>query len=289
MGARLSLRPPLGEEHDLAPPGEPAAPIRSYAVCSTQRSGSGLLCRALASTGVVGVPTEYFLPAIRRELSERWRCGSALSDYAAALHRHRTTPAGIFGAKLHWDQLRDLRAEALGMAAGGPGFDISAEALLEVFPRPLFVRLVRRDLDRQAVSFWQAFQRATFSLVADADPGRLGRVRYSFAGIRRCREQLALADAHWDRFLRVNDVERMEVEYEPFVHDFEGTVRRVVERILGQPFTDAIRPAASRRMSDEHTEQLLARFLHDLGRRPPRSPLSLSDRARLRLRGRRSV
>jgi len=33
----------------------------SYLVCANQRSGTELLCRALAATGVAGRPQEYFL------------------------------------------------------------------------------------------------------------------------------------------------------------------------------------------------------------------------------------
>src|SRR4051794_33551393 len=35
-------------------------PTCSYLVCATPRSGSTLLCEALKSTGVAGVPEEYF-------------------------------------------------------------------------------------------------------------------------------------------------------------------------------------------------------------------------------------
>src|ERR1700742_1370636 len=35
-------------------------PERAFIVCSTQRSGSTLLCNLLASTGVAGDPQEYF-------------------------------------------------------------------------------------------------------------------------------------------------------------------------------------------------------------------------------------
>jgi LPS sulfotransferase NodH len=33
----------------------------SYLVCASQRSGTELLCRGLAATGVAGCPQEYFL------------------------------------------------------------------------------------------------------------------------------------------------------------------------------------------------------------------------------------
>jgi hypothetical protein len=36
-------------------------PKASYLVCASQRSGTELLCRGLAATGVAGCPREYFL------------------------------------------------------------------------------------------------------------------------------------------------------------------------------------------------------------------------------------
>jgi trehalose 2-sulfotransferase len=36
-------------------------PKVSYLVCASQRSGTELLCRCLAATGVAGCPQEYFL------------------------------------------------------------------------------------------------------------------------------------------------------------------------------------------------------------------------------------
>ena len=36
------------------------SPDRSYLVCSTPRSGSALVCQALAQSGVAGRPEEYF-------------------------------------------------------------------------------------------------------------------------------------------------------------------------------------------------------------------------------------
>jgi LPS sulfotransferase NodH len=38
-----------------------AEPLSSYLVCASQRSGTTMLCRALADTGIAGAPDEYFL------------------------------------------------------------------------------------------------------------------------------------------------------------------------------------------------------------------------------------
>ena len=48
-------------------------PKTSYLVCGNQRSGTTLLCSALADTGVAGRPDEYFL-AVNEAEQPGWRC-----------------------------------------------------------------------------------------------------------------------------------------------------------------------------------------------------------------------
>ena len=66
----------VGDGTRLQPPRAP------YLVCSTPRSGSSLLCDALALTGRMGAPIEYFNPDHRRALSERWGISPQLASYA---------------------------------------------------------------------------------------------------------------------------------------------------------------------------------------------------------------
>ncbi len=55
--------------------------------------------------------------AAQRRGSEPLLCGSAREAYVRALHARRSTPDGLFAAKLHWGQLVRIRAGA----AAGPG------------------------------------------------------------------------------------------------------------------------------------------------------------------------
>jgi trehalose 2-sulfotransferase len=164
-------------ELDTSPPRDPDLPATVYVVCSTPRSGSGLLCRGLAATGLAGTPAEYFNSNQRAPLSARWRAGEDLCAYVRALRAHRTSPAGVLGVKIHSDQLEHLSCE---LGEPDPG-----ELLPRLFPDALYVHLEREDVDRQAVSLWSALQTGIWSEQASMPPGVPADVPYSFEEHRR--------------------------------------------------------------------------------------------------------
>jgi len=169
-------------------------PDRSYLVCATPRSGSTLVCHALEETGVAGHPEEYF-EALRHSgparaaprntssgsrtsrsatTSARRAIGSEPPAPLAALEprrlrplprmggrRGRTTPNGIFGAKLMWGYF----GEVISLLRNVPEYrDVAAR---RAPPRPIFrnltfVRVVRANKVRQAVSLWKAVQTANW-------------------------------------------------------------------------------------------------------------------------------
>ena len=166
-------------------------PDSSYIVCATPRSGSTLVCHALAETGVAGRPEEYFEalrhsgrprrpeeyfigvedPSIRDHLGER-AIGSEPTPRSplwsrAAYDRYLewacevgTTANGVFAAKLMWGYFGDF----VSLLRNIPAYrDIPlAELLPTVFPDLTLVRVVRANKVRQAVSLWKAVQTATW-------------------------------------------------------------------------------------------------------------------------------
>jgi trehalose 2-sulfotransferase len=125
----------------------------SYLVCASPRSGTELLCRCLAATGVVGRPQEYFLAEDPAKLPD-WRfweegpyaAGHDVSDresYLSLVYRLGTTPNGVFGAKIHWNTLRWALAKFSEM----PRFaDLDRGAILRTaFPDLRVVDVTRRD------------------------------------------------------------------------------------------------------------------------------------------------
>ena len=245
-----------GPEHDIR--GGQRRPERSYVICSTPRSGSGLLCRALAGTGVLGVPDEYFNEVTRDTLAQRWGCAGDLDSYVDAVHAHRTTSTGLFGTKLHWDQLVNLRSEAYDVAPDWARPDTPRALLDRVFPEARFVRIIRMDVDRQAVSFWRALESNVWS-VPRGEELPPATVAYSYEGIDRARRQIETAELCWDRLLRSLGVTPLVVSYEALTASFAQTVERVAAHVAPGVDIDVPEPA-SRALADDHSAELLDRF-----------------------------
>jgi LPS sulfotransferase NodH len=247
-------------------------PHRSYFVCATPRSGSTVLCRSLAATGVAGRPEEYFerlrhsgLPREPREYFEGTEDPGVLDllpptrtgDPAACeLDRvlpgalaHGTTPNGVFATKLMWAYFGDLLAR-LGTTPDGPAI----EALEPLFGRLSWIHVTRRDKVAQAVSLWRAVQTRAWSA---NDPPEAEPV-YDARGIAHLRDRLVGQDAAWRDWFAAKGIRAVVVEYERFAEDHTATLRGVlahlgleVERIPDPPMD---------RQGDARSDRWVARF-----------------------------
>lgn len=251
-------------------------PEQSYLVCATPRSGSTLVCQALSETGVAGRPEEYF-EALRHSgrprrpeeyfegvddrslldhLGERgvgsdppqrsplWS-RAAYDRYLDWAKEAGTTPNGVFGAKLMWGYFGDF----VSLLRNVPAYSTLplAGLLPEVFPNLQFVRVVRANKVRQAVSLWKAVQTATWrqedassgggvtdagdppykSFLADHRP----KLRFHFGAIEHLLHQILIEEAHWDAFFEHAQIKPTLVLYENFASDYEHATRNVVERL----------------------------------------------------------
>ncbi len=246
--------------------------MRTYFVCATPRSGSTVLCRSLAATGVAGRPEEYFerlrhsgLPREPREyfdgvedasllglLPETRQGNPAAADLDGDLQRsvaEGTTPNGVFGAKLMWGYFGDLLAR-LGTTPDGP----AVQALTERFGRLSWIHVTRADSVAQAVSLWRALQTRAWK-AADAPESH---PVYHARGIAHLRDQLIEQDAAWRRWFAAKAIDPLVVRYERFAADHAATLRDVlahlgleVERIPDPPMD---------RQGDERSDRWVARF-----------------------------
>ena len=140
-------------------------PRTSYLICASQRAGTTLLATALASTGVAGAPGEYFLAVDERQQTA-WRASWELGpfgvsngatdreDYLRIVFRLGTTPNGVFGSKLMWNNVPWAVAKFQEL----PRFaELSRAGVLhQAFPGLHAVHLTRRDRVAQAVSWARA-------------------------------------------------------------------------------------------------------------------------------------
>ena len=300
-------------------------PDRSYLVCATPRSGSTLVCHALTDTGVAGRPEEYFEAlrhsgrprrpeeyflgvedqSIRDHLGER-SIGSEQQPRSplwsrAAYDRHLewafevgTTPNGIFGAKLMWGYL----GEFVSLLRNVPAYrDVPlAELLPTVFPDLTFVRVVRANKVRQAVSLWKAVQTATWredqatakaaSLEDDGSPPYRAfieehrpQLRFHYKAIDHLLEQLLIEEASWDAFFEHAGIKPVLVLYENFASDYETSTLRLLERLdLAPPDGFDFKPRM-KKQSDSINDDWTKRYSElRLGRDFDLSPVAATER-----------
>ncbi len=266
-------------------------PSVSYLVCATPRSGSTLLCEALSGlagrpaeyfeamydTGLPRRPTDYFeglraipaasfladqLPTEGGEAREALSQAATYRDYLAWVLRTGTTPNGVFGAKLMWGHvdhlvayLRDLREHA-----GKP----LPQMLDDVFPSLRYLRVLRRDRVRQAVSLWKALQTATWrvdrSRAGDEASAREREPQFSFDAIDYLQRQITAQEAAWANYFEENGIEPLTIVYEELVESFEETLDRVLA-FLDVPADERTVPElAMRRQSDSTSEEWVERY-----------------------------
>lgn len=217
---------------------------RGYAICTSGRSGSNLLCQYLSSTGVLGNPLEYFNGSGRRRLGypaypddPSQQIGWILTEGA--------TPNGIYGLKIFPAQVEQIE-KSIPWA--------------EMLPNLKFVLLKRRDILGQALSVVRAVQTDQWR---SSMPAR-GPALYDGAQIYE-RLQIAARDyAWWDIFFARKAVAPTIIVYEDLLADPQSAVDQVADffGLRGQA------RAASERVDleiqrDATTEEWRTRFLDE--------------------------
>ena len=123
--------------------------VRSYVICCVQRTGSWLLAHTLADTGYAGRPSDYFDQAERETRTREWGLPTDdLTAYVRAMPNAATTPNGVLGSKMMWNDFDRLRSSLRPPAATDAGL----EYMRATFPHAQYVWLRRADKVRQGIS-----------------------------------------------------------------------------------------------------------------------------------------
>jgi LPS sulfotransferase NodH len=218
---------------------DPAIPWRprlstTYLIASANRCGSYLLCEGLGETGVAGQPTESLSIEYRRDLCKRlYGAEMDFSVSMTAMIRRTMTNNGVFGAKVHWDQVEELWYES---GYDGPPYIF----LLDEFPGARYIHLHRRDTLAQAISLSIAQQTNEWWRTAASTSPVRNDVEPVFDATKILHLQLDLIrqrDA-WRDFFRMEGITPLEMEYETLVADYHGEVVRAL-KFLGLDATKA--------------------------------------------------
>lgn len=214
----------------------------SYVIATGPRSGSNLLCEALAQTGIAGKPAELGL---------KFRGDVPLDEYVRVRLRAFTTANGVSGVKLFWGQLQRMVREY--------HFASDTDSLLNYFfPEAKYIRLVRRDRRAQAISLYRAMATNEFRR-------RVGVVNRQVTGpdpefdgnaIRRLENMIDRHEAAWRESFRRRGIVPLMLEYESLMNQRSDEVARVLG-FIGQDPDAALTIPEPRllRQADSKTEE----------------------------------
>lgn len=226
------------EKFDL-PVRDKGRPELVYAVASTERSGSTLLCRIMAETGLLGLPANYLHIEWQREILRR---GDKGLDLLNILYRLRTTPNGCFGIKFHH-----------------PTKDISHPAF-NGFEPDQWVFTRRHDKLAQAISWSIATQ--TNSWWSEAP--EQWEASYDFNNILTIAGAIVLEDSLWEQRLEQCNVPVHEIWYGSHGIDTLGT--KMVE-LMKPPMDEPYKfefPELKRQRT-KRSQEWAAKFLYECG------------------------
>ena len=273
-------------------------PYTSYLVCATPRSGSTLLCEALANTGIAGHPKEYFealkdtgLPRRPKEYFEGLENSEIMellgdysrvdegptelelwgtsnyADYLARVIEQGTTPNGVFGAKLMWGYFDDFICHLRQISSCR---DMAVPDLLSTtFPNLHYIWVTRQDKVRQAVSLWKAIQTSTWrmeesSLSKDSSLPSPGKLIFHFEAIDHLVQRIVAHEVAWRQYFDACKVQPFTVVYEELTVAYEATALNIL-RYLQVPIPENLTFAERRmkRQADALSEEWVQRY-HNL-------------------------
>ena len=239
-------------------------PRRCYVVCAIPRSGSNLLTDGLHSTRRAGRPKQFFLRASVAHFSALHRLKSAgdFSAYVRDITNATITSNEVFGFKLmSWylddflERLRETRA------FGGPGTS-DLDLLYNAFPCLQFVRIVRTNKLRQALSKARAVQTNLWKV--QQGKSAQGKPHFDLNLIEECLKDGEQQEKIWDRFFQRIGIDPFRVEYEALCADYEGTVRAVLGFLeISLPRRACIGAPLTIKQSDEVSDVWEERFLKE--------------------------
>jgi LPS sulfotransferase NodH len=225
-------------------------PVRSYVICCVQRTGSWLLAHTLADTGYAGRPSDYFDEAERKNHTREWGLPTdALTPYVLAMRDKATTPNGVLGSKMMWNDFDWLRSSFQPPA----GTDAGLEFMRTTFPNAQFVWLRRADKVRQGISWWRAAVTNQWGLRPDQEPEQPAPDVEHITQLVRFAER---CEDGWRQWFASTGIRPCEVVYEELSRDRLAVANSVLE-FLRLPQLDAgdLPPVRYRKQADSLTER----------------------------------
>ncbi len=250
------------------------ANYQSYVICTTPRSGSTLLCKLLAATGVAGKPDSYFhTPSLADWLQkfdltpdDTTPAREILAAVFEAARLRGTAGTDVFGLRLQRKSFDFLFSQ---IDLLHPGLSSHGARFQAVFGKTLFIHLSRRNKLEQAVSFVRASQTGLWHRAPDgSELERLSppqEPHYDADAITHHLAELTALDKAWQDWFAGEAIAPLRVNYDALSRDPEKTAARVLERLgLDPTAAQGLTPAVAK-LADATSRNWMERFRTEKG------------------------
>jgi len=184
--------------------------VLSCLIASTPGLGSEEVCYALAASGVVGNPSDYFDPLKAPSRSREWRILGSEREfpvrYIESVQESGTGHNGVCSMEVTWPHLRwmlHICRAALG-ASDDRAIRTDAEVVEACFPKLRYFHLRSRDTGLQAVRWYEAL----YPVIEDPGDrlGSSGRRPPKSEAVRSLESLLQRYERSWNSFLEIHGI-----------------------------------------------------------------------------------
>lgn len=208
-------------------------PKISYVICATPRSGSHFLGEALQSTGLAGVPDEYFHNDDQGRLQNQTghiaqhHGQMTLDEFSDFVLEFGSTPNGVFGVTIHPKHFASLLKNYQEL----PQYkELEAHELLNaLLHNPKYIWITRRDKVRQAVSLFKAMQTDIWKKPTGINARPKKQPTFDYISIEHCRMEIEKSEQNWADFFKRHNVTPFTVVYEDLVDSYEQTTLKIID------------------------------------------------------------
>ena len=233
-------------------------PATSYIIASTQRSGTHLLCSILRSTGIAGSPGEFFMSKAGETWEERWNAPSR-AGFIERVFQDNIGANGVFGAVVMWSYFERM-LQMLQEVREYNGFS-GAGLLAELFNRPKYIWMRRRNRVEQAVSWSMACQTGVWAQKGGVTSQPCATPNFDFKIIDEWCNRIAAHEASWANYFRENQIEPVVLYYEDIIASHRTAAERVLEFLaLPLPHRMKIPAPAVEKQANEISAQWAASY-----------------------------
>jgi len=261
-------------------------PLKMYILCTGQRTGSTLLITLLRETGVLGTPTEQFRIFLKQQVDKGI---ITYDDILPKMLKRYQTPNGVFGVKIHGYQYPIFK-EAIRSVQGR-----NQEKINKLVNNSSYIFLIRNNMYRQAISLWRAQKTTRYHMfkkrsleeeirgVKEINIKRIVNIikkrllwerqekpSYRYDELRECLLQVIEERKTWKRFFKESNIKPLVIMYETFITQTAVTIREIGQHVgFDVPEEKAQIQPPSKKMADEHTEEVLKKFQRDIKKIDP--------------------